>query len=149
MTGIGKPVKSPACDVLFSVFFKRYTMKLDLSAGTHYSVLRVPIWQDEWLNPLAQGLLLDFAVIWDEDHDARVMEAVETLYFSGLLSPVRFIGERKGSLSVLISDETARPIRITSADRSTCNGCGCGGRGIRGIGAPIGALAALRYKTSP
>jgi hypothetical protein len=50
MTGIGKPVKSPACDVLFSVFFKRYTMKLDLSAGTHYSVLRVPIWQDEWLN---------------------------------------------------------------------------------------------------
>src|SRR6266851_5089800 len=68
MTGIGKPVKSPACDVLFSVFFKRYTMKLDLSAGTHYSVLRVPIWQDEWLNPLAQGLLLDFAVIWDEDH---------------------------------------------------------------------------------
>jgi hypothetical protein len=49
-------------------------MKLDLSAGTHYSVLRVPIWQDEWLNPVAQGMLLDFAVIWDEDHDARVME---------------------------------------------------------------------------
>src|SRR4051812_6684669 len=69
-----------------------------LGRGTHYSILRVPIWQDEWLNLLAQGLLLDFAVIWDEDHDARVMEAVEALYFSGLLSPVRFIGERKGSL---------------------------------------------------
>jgi hypothetical protein len=80
-----------------------------LGRGTHYSILRVPIWQDEWLNPLAQGLLLDFAVIWDEDHDARVMEAVEALYFSGLLSPVRFIGERKGSLSVLISDETVGP----------------------------------------
>jgi len=74
--------------------------------GTHYSILRVPIWQDEWLNPLAQGLLLDFAVIWDEDHDERVVKAIEVLYFGGLLSPVRFIGERKGSLSVLISDET-------------------------------------------
>jgi hypothetical protein len=80
-----------------------------LGRGTHYSVLRVPIWQDKWLNPLAQGLVLDFAVIWDEDHDARVMGAVEALYFSGLLSPVRFIGERKGSLSVLISEETVGP----------------------------------------
>jgi hypothetical protein len=85
-----------------------------LGRGTHYSVLRVPIWRDEWLNPLAQGLLLDFAVIWDEDHDARVMEAVETLYFSGLLSPVRFIGERKGSLSVLINDESVGPWNETA-----------------------------------
>jgi hypothetical protein len=79
-----------------------------LGRGTHYSVLRVPIWQDEWLNPLAQGLLLDFAVIWDEDHDERVVEVVEALYFGGLLSPVRFIGERKGSLSVLIEDRTVQ-----------------------------------------
>jgi hypothetical protein len=31
--------------------------------GTHYSVLRVPIWHDERLNPLPQGELLDFAII--------------------------------------------------------------------------------------
>src|ERR1700692_4902503 len=70
--------------------------------GTHYSVLQVPIWQDQWLNPLPLGSLLDFAVIWDEDHDERVIEVIENIYFSGLLAPVRFIGERKGSLSVLI-----------------------------------------------
>jgi hypothetical protein len=74
--------------------------------GTHYSVLRVPIWQDEWLNPLRQAALLDFAVIWDEDHDERVIEVIKTLYFGGLLAPVRFIGERKGSLSVLIDAKT-------------------------------------------
>lgn len=74
--------------------------------GTHYSVLRVPIWQDEWLNPLPQGALLDFAVIWDEDHDERVIDAIEMLYFCGLLAPVRFIGERKGSLSVLVDPKT-------------------------------------------
>ena len=77
-----------------------------LGRGTHYSVLRVPIWQDEWLNPLGQASLLDFAVIWDEDHDERVIDVVEALYFRGLLAPVRFIGERKGSLSVLVEAKT-------------------------------------------
>lgn len=77
-----------------------------LGRGTHYSVLRVPMWQDPWRNPLSQGALLDFAIIWDEDHDERVMEAIEGLYFDGLLGPVRFIGERKGSLSVLLEAKT-------------------------------------------
>ena len=74
--------------------------------GTHYSVLRAPIWQDKWLNQMPTGEMLDFAIIWDEDHDERVLEVVEKLYFAGLLPPVRFIGERKGTLSVLIDGET-------------------------------------------
>ena len=79
-----------------------------LGRGTHYSVLRVPIWQDQWLNPLPVGSLLDFAVIWDEDHDERVIQAIEDLYFCGLLAPVRFVGERKGSLLVLIDEKTVQ-----------------------------------------
>jgi hypothetical protein len=79
-----------------------------LGRGTHYSVLRVPIWQDQWLNPLPRGSLLDFAVIWDEDHDERVIQVTEDLYFCGLLAPVRFVGERKGSLSVLIDEKTVQ-----------------------------------------
>ena len=75
--------------------------------GTHYSVLRVPIWHDERLQPLAQGELLDFAIIWDEDHDERVIEPIEQMYFAGLLAPVRFISERKGTLSVLIDSQSA------------------------------------------
>lgn len=77
-----------------------------LGRGTHYSVLRVPIWHDERLKPLPQGDLLDFAIIWDEDHDTRVIEPIEEMYFAGLLAPVRFVGERKGTLSVLIDSET-------------------------------------------
>ena len=72
-------------------------------SGTYYSVLRVPIWHDEWLNPLTQASLLDFAIIWDEDHDVRVVNAIEEMYFAGLLAPVRFIGERSGRLSVLLA----------------------------------------------
>jgi len=36
-----------------------------------------------------------------------VIEPIEEMYFAGLLTPVRFIGERKGTLSVLIDSETA------------------------------------------
>jgi hypothetical protein len=75
--------------------------------GTHYSVLRAVTWHDSRLNPLPNAELLDFAVIWDEDHDTRVMMVVETMYFDGLLAPVRFIGERKGGLIVLVAPETA------------------------------------------
>ena len=79
----------------------------DQSSGdTHYSVLRVPIWHDEWLNPLLQASLLDFAIIWDEDHDVRVVDAIEEIYFAGLLGPVRFMGERSGRLTVLLAPRT-------------------------------------------
>jgi hypothetical protein len=74
--------------------------------GTHYSVMRAPIWHDKWLNPMQKGAMLDFAIIWDEDHDERVLEVIERMYFAGLLAPVRFIGERKGTLSVLIDAQT-------------------------------------------
>lgn len=94
----------------YSQFFQTLYDELrpvgNLGRGTHYSVLRSPIWHDDWLNPLPQGLVLDFAIIWDEDHDERVIQVINALYFGGLLSPVRFIGERKGSLSVLVSERT-------------------------------------------
>jgi len=77
-----------------------------LGNGTHHSVLRVPIWHDESLNPLVQASLLDFAVIWDGDHDVRVMDAIEEMYFAGLLSPIRFVGERNGRLTVLLAART-------------------------------------------
>ena len=99
-----------------------------LGRGTHYSVLRVPIWQDQWLNPLPRGALLDFAVIWDEDHDERVIQVIEDLYFCGLLAPVRFVGECKGSLSVLIDEKTvqARDHAVLKNYREAVNDVGQG-----------------------
>jgi len=76
--------------------------------GSHYSVLRVPIWHDKFMKKLDFGALLDFAIIWDEDHDARIIEPIRELYFSGLLAPVRYIGERKGALSVLLETEVVK-----------------------------------------
>lgn len=77
----------------------------NLGRGTHYSVLRVPVWHDEFLNRIDRCAFLDFAVIWDEDHDDRVIDAVMMLYVGGLLSPVRYIGERKGTLTILLASD--------------------------------------------
>jgi hypothetical protein len=72
-----------------------------LGRGTHYSVIRCTTWQDEMLRRRAAPVLHDLAIIWDEDHDRRVIEAIELIYMAGLLGPVLFIGERKGGLTVL------------------------------------------------
>jgi hypothetical protein len=72
-----------------------------LGRGTHYSILRTTTWVSGAGGRLDKPHLHDFAVIWDEDHDERVIEAVQRIYREGLLSPVVVIGERKGSLTVL------------------------------------------------
>jgi len=77
-----------------------------LGRGSHYSVLRSVVWHNSLQYPLPKAAYLDLAVIWDEDHDTRVIEAVELLYSSGLLTPAVFVGERKGSFTVVVSDET-------------------------------------------
>ena len=48
-------------------------------------------------------LIHRFAVVWDEDHDTRIIDVAEEMYVEGLLAPAQFIGERKGTLSVLVA----------------------------------------------
>jgi hypothetical protein len=74
-----------------------------LGRGTHYSVFRCAEWLDVLRRPLAQPEVHTFAIIWDEDHDERIIEAVERIYMAGLLSPVQFIGERKGGLTAIVA----------------------------------------------
>jgi hypothetical protein len=74
-----------------------------LGRGTHYSVFRAVEWLDVVRTPLVRPEIHDFAVIWDEDHDARIVNAIEGIYMAGLMSPVQFVGERKGSLTVIVA----------------------------------------------
>lgn len=71
--------------------------------GTHYSILRCvePLNVDRHIAPIPQ--LHDFAVIWDEDHDQRIIALIEQLFMSNLFSPVQFIGERKGTVYVIVA----------------------------------------------
>ena len=68
----------------------------NIGRGSHYSVFEVPQWQD------VMGRKR-FAIIWDEDHDTRVIEIIEKLFVSGLFHPVQYIGERKGMLTVIVA----------------------------------------------
>jgi hypothetical protein len=88
---------------LFSCLYDEGEPVGNLGRGTHYSVMRCAEWRDVLLNPLDHAQVHDFAVIWDEDHDTRVIAAIEAIYMRGLLAPVQFIGERKGGLTVIVA----------------------------------------------
>ena len=77
-----------------------------LGRGTHYSVIRAVAWKNQWLVPLDIAHFHDLAIVWDEDHDERVIKVIEQLYFKNLLFPAIFVGERKGAFSLLIDDFT-------------------------------------------
>lgn len=74
-----------------------------LGRGTHYSIFRCIEWLDVTRRSVPFPQIHDFAVIWDEDHDERIIDAIERIYMAGLLSPVQFIGERKGSLTAIVA----------------------------------------------
>jgi hypothetical protein len=65
-----------------------------LGRGTHYSILRAISWTPD-------PHFHDIAVIWDEDHDTRVIWVAEQLLVGRLLGNVVFIGERKGGITAL------------------------------------------------
>lgn len=93
----------PQYSTLFSCLHDEAEPVGSLGRGTHYSILRSVEWLDVTRRPLDHPQVHDFAVIWDEDHDTRVIETIERIYMAGLLSPVQFIGERKGSLFVIVA----------------------------------------------
>jgi hypothetical protein len=64
-----------------------------IGRGTHYTVARV--FEADWI------CFLDFAIIWDEDHDDRVVWVIERMIYHGLIQPVVAVGERKGCLTVI------------------------------------------------
>src|ERR1700730_6505285 len=80
-----------------------------LGSGTHASILRAIVFHNATMEPLETGRYKDFAVIWDEDHDRRVIKAIELIYKEGFLGSILMIGERKGTLNAIVSGRVQRP----------------------------------------
>jgi len=76
----------------------------NLGRGTHYSILRAVVFQDESGGILERAVFHDFAIVWDEDHDTRILSVIEELYFMGLLGIVKIVGERKGCVTILYGE---------------------------------------------
>lgn len=79
-----------------------------IGRGTHYSVLRMPMLVDEAGAVCAPARVQDVAVVWDEDHDERAIQALSRLYFAGLTAPIMFIGEQKGTLCVVLHPDVIK-----------------------------------------
>ncbi len=75
----------------------------DIGDGSHYSVLRSTTWYDNSRLLLNEPMIHDFAIIWDKDHDNRIIEFVEHMFMNNVLSPVLFVGESKEHLTVFVS----------------------------------------------
>lgn len=76
-----------------------------LGRGTHYSVLRAVTWHGPDRQPLKEAHYLDFAIVWDEDHDSMVIYPIELLYKRGWLSSAIIVGERKAGFTFLMPDD--------------------------------------------
>lgn len=95
--------QNPSYSTLFSCLHDEREPVGYVGRGTHYSVFRSVEWLDVERRQLAKPQTHDFAVIWDEDHDERIIDVIERIYMAGLFSPVQFIGERKGGLSIVLA----------------------------------------------
>lgn len=76
-----------------------------LGRGTHCSILRAVGWHDLLGQLVDEAMWTDFGVVWDEDHDTRVIDVVTVMHQRGLLGRALFVGERKGDFTVVVSDD--------------------------------------------
>ena len=77
-----------------------------IGKSTHYTITRCVIWHDHMLAPLKKGKYLDFAIIWNDDHNDLLISFIEDLYINGLLSPSIFVGERNGIVTLLTQENS-------------------------------------------
>ncbi|SDD56475.1 hypothetical protein SAMN05192589_107124 [Paracidovorax valerianellae] len=72
----------------------------------HYSIFRAIDARDVKQQPTSLPRVHDFAVIWDSDHDIRIIPVLEEMLMAGLLPGVQFIGEHKGTLTIILAAPT-------------------------------------------
>lgn len=87
----------------FSVLYDEPGPVGNLGRCTHHSVIRI---FSRRPGGRFTGIFNDVAIIWDEDHDTRVITAIEIMIINGLVHgyDILFIGERKGMLSIIVRE---------------------------------------------
>lgn len=78
-----------------------------IGRGTHYSVVQALSWRSEKGELRQQASVQNVAIIWDEDHDERIIPCVEALLMAGLLHSISMIGERKGGVTIVFNSMSA------------------------------------------
>lgn len=103
-------VDVPVYSTLFHCLYDEQTPKTP--RFPHYSVFRAIDSRDVHQRPTERPRVHDFAVIWDDDHDTRIIRVLEEMLMSGVLPGVQFIGEHKGTLTIILAAATYWEIDI-------------------------------------
>lgn len=101
---------------LFHTLYDEKNPRGRLGDGTHYSVLKAVQWVDKYKKQLQVPSIQNFAIIWDGDHDERVIDVIERAYMNVMFAPVLFIGERKATVTAVVDSEF---YRLTKNDRAS------------------------------
>lgn len=78
-----------------------------IGRGTHYSVVQALSWRSDEGELRRKATVQNLAIIWDEDHDERIIPCVEALLMAGLLHAISMIGERKGNVTIVFNSMSA------------------------------------------
>lgn len=78
-----------------------------IGRGTHYSVVQALSWRSNKGELCERATVQNVAIIWDEDHDERIIPCVEALLMAGLLHAISMIGERKGGVTIVFNSMSA------------------------------------------
>jgi len=87
---------------LFNTVHDQHEPTVDIGRGAHFSILSTAQWLDMQLIPMARAVVQRIAIIWDEGHDTRIIPMLEAALINGIISPVLFVGERKGSVTLML-----------------------------------------------
>lgn len=63
------------------------------------TILRSLLWYANY------PMFYDFAIIWDEDHDERIIWIAEQLWLRGLLEHIVALGEHKAVLTIIVKEK--------------------------------------------
>jgi hypothetical protein len=96
-----KIMTMPSYSPFFKTVYDEQSPVGHLGRGTHYSILSAVQWKSSLYTNHPSPKIHTFAILWDEDHDERVLNVLEVAYMSNLMPAVKFVGERKGSLFVV------------------------------------------------
>jgi len=112
----------PVYSSLFQCLFDQ--PRAEIGFGYHYSVFRAIDARDVEQKPAPLPCVHDFAVIWDDDHDTRIIPVLEEMLMAGILPGVQFIGEHKGELTIILAARTYWLIDVEAFARRVKELCG-------------------------
>jgi hypothetical protein len=112
------PHDTPKYSPYFHCLYDEPVAMGSIGRGTHYSVVQALSWHSSKGELRKHATTQNVAIIWDEDHDLRIIPCMERLLRAGLLHAISMIGERKGGVTIVFN--TMFAAHMNEGQKHTC-----------------------------